>query len=133
MRQPLRTERDETPQGLFPDALQGPCQQRLTGGPQRRHEEEDAVDRAAPQPRGSTRCSQRWAAAYPQRCQPTANLVAYPVPGRSRPGPGPAMPWCVAGQASYLVDPASSHMLVSKIKPCMSKYKQCTVKLRMAH
>ena len=23
----------------------------------------------------------------------------------------------------YLVDPASSHMLVSKIKPCMSKYK----------
>ena len=27
-------------------------------------------------------------------------------------------------QDSYLVDPASSHMLVSKIKPCMSKYKQ---------
>ena len=27
-------------------------------------------------------------------------------------------------QYSYLVDPASSHMLVSKIKPCMSKYKQ---------
>ncbi|WLF78741.1 hypothetical protein PVL30_002489 [Lodderomyces elongisporus] len=25
---------------------------------------------------------------------------------------------------SYSVDPASSHMLVSKIKPCMSKYKQ---------
>ena len=24
---------------------------------------------------------------------------------------------------SYLVDPASSHMLASKIKPCMSKYK----------
>ena len=23
---------------------------------------------------------------------------------------------------SYLVDPASSHMLVLKIKPCMSKY-----------
>ena len=36
--------------------------------------------------------------------------------------------------SSYLVDPASSHMLVSKIKPCMSKYKPiCTVKLRMAH
>ena len=35
---------------------------------------------------------------------------------------------------SYLVDPASSHMLVSKIKPCMSKYKLLyTVKLRMAH
>ena len=34
----------------------------------------------------------------------------------------------------YLVDPASSHMLVSKIKPCMCKYEQIqTVKLRMAH
>ena len=33
-----------------------------------------------------------------------------------------------------LVDPASSHTLVSKIKPCMSKYKHFyTVKLRMAH
>lgn len=34
----------------------------------------------------------------------------------------------------YLVDPASSHMLVSKIKPCMSKYKLVyTARLRMAH
>ena len=34
----------------------------------------------------------------------------------------------------YLVDPASSHMLVSKIKPCMCKYEQIqTVKLRVAH
>lgn len=32
-----------------------------------------------------------------------------------------------------LVDPASSHMLVSQIKPCMSKCKYFTVKLRMAH
>lgn len=32
-----------------------------------------------------------------------------------------------------LVDPASSHTLVSKIKPCMCKYKQLTLKLRMAH
>ncbi len=32
---------------------------------------------------------------------------------------------CLLGsrKGSYLVDPASSHMLVSKIKPCMSKYK----------
>ena len=30
----------------------------------------------------------------------------------------------VAEAHCYLVDPASSHMLVSKIKPCMSKYKQ---------
>ena len=41
--------------------------------------------------------------------------------GRARPEEGcPAMLW---GVGSNLVDPASSHMLVSKIKPCMSKYK----------
>ena len=34
---------------------------------------------------------------------------------------------------NYLVDPASSHMLVSKIKPCMSKYRLYIVKPRMAH
>ena len=34
----------------------------------------------------------------------------------------------------YLVDPSSSHMVVSKIKPCICKYKQIhTVQLRMAH
>ena len=30
----------------------------------------------------------------------------------------------VSYHSTYLVDPASSHMLVSKTKPCMSKYKQ---------
>lgn len=41
---------------------------------------------------------------------------------------------CVVNGRRYLVDPASSHMLVSKIKPCMSKYELIqTVKLRMAH
>lgn len=30
----------------------------------------------------------------------------------------------IRGNDSYLVDSASSHMLVFKIKPCMSKYKQ---------
>ena len=43
---------------------------------------------------------------------------------------------CVLGvhEECYLVDPASSHMLVSKIKPCMCKYELIqTVKLRMAH
>ena len=37
------------------------------------------------------------------------------------------LPWnrgVARGSAGYLVDPASSHMLVSKIKPCMSKYKR---------
>jgi hypothetical protein len=39
--------------------------------------------------------------------------------------------WSICRNYSYLVDPASSHMLVSKIKPCMSKYKLLyTVKLR---
>ena len=40
---------------------------------------------------------------------------------------GAVLASCGAAQslykARYLVDPASSHMLVSKIKPCMSKYK----------
>ena len=43
----------------------------------------------------------------------------------SRPKPVNSMDllhWKVAQRDSYLVDPASSHMLVSKIKPCMSKY-----------
>ena len=34
---------------------------------------------------------------------------------------------------SNLVDSASSHTLVSKIKPCTSKYKSFTLKLQMAH
>ena len=34
---------------------------------------------------------------------------------------------------SYLVDPASSHMLVSKIKPCMCSTSLIKVKPRMAH
>ena len=38
-----------------------------------------------------------------------------------------------AKKDSNLVDSASSHTLVSKIKPCMSKYKSFTLKLRMAH
>ena len=37
------------------------------------------------------------------------------------------------GEASNLVDSASSHTLVSKTKPCTSKYKSPTLKLRMAH
>ena len=43
-----------------------------------------------------------------QRKKPTTGLCA----GRSSP----------LRNDRYLVDPASSHMLVSKIKPCMSKY-----------
>ena len=42
---------------------------------------------------------------------------------RVSPGSG-ARVGAPGGVGSYLVDSASSHMLVSKIKPCMSKYKQ---------
>ena len=42
---------------------------------------------------------------------------------RSSPGPRRECPLEIAfDDDSYLVDPASSHMLVSKIKPCMSKF-----------
>ena len=44
-----------------------------------------------------------------------ARAVVPRTPGSQEPG--------ARGYGSYLVDPASSHMLVSKIKPCMSKYK----------
>ena len=41
--------------------------------------------------------------------------------------------WGTSMVHTNLVDPASSHMLVSKVKPCMSQYKWFTLKLRMAH
>ncbi len=47
-----------------------------------------------------------------------------PVPFRFFPPPGGEKRAWGGQNGSYLVDPASSHMLVSKIKPCMSKYKQ---------
>ena len=57
--------------------------------------------------------------------------------GRARPlgtAPGGARAARGVSEECYLVDPASSHMLVSKIKPCMCKYELIqTVKLRMAH
>ena len=48
--------------------------------------------------------------------RPPGNRISLPLP-REAVGRTPA-------HDSYLVDSASSHMLVSKIKPCMSKYKQ---------
>ena len=41
--------------------------------------------------------------------------------------------WIPLSKGSYLVDPASSHMLVIKIKPCRCKYKLLLTKLRTAH
>ena len=62
-------------------------------------------------------------------------------PGRRPPTATPLLPlaagyWGVKSsplRGRYLVDPASSYMLVSKIKPCRSKYRPYTAKLRMAH
>ena len=58
-------------------------------------------------------------------CSPSGSVTSLPSFGDPSPRAG--------AQDSYLVDSASSHMLVSKIKPCMSKYSNYTVKLRMAH
>ena len=43
------------------------------------------------------------------------------------------VPCSLSVAKSNLVDSASSHTLVSKTKPCKSKYKSFTLKLRMAH
>ena len=51
----------------------------------------------------------------PGRCGSASSLAL--DASRARPGAARAR-----ARGSYLVDPASSHMLVSKIKPCMSKY-----------
>lgn len=48
-------------------------------------------------------------------------LLSYFLPPAGVPARGLRPPGL---KVSYLVDSASSHMLVSKIKPCMSKYKQ---------
>ena len=72
---------------------------------------------------------------WPTRPIPTVLLAAF---FETTIGAPTALPGAAARRASrrtcYLVDPASSHMLVSKIKPCMCKYEPIhTVKLRMAH
>ena len=54
------------------------------------------------------------------KCIPTIATTPTPPRGGSASGVNPPE----AFEDSYLVDSASSHMLVSKIKPCMSKYKQ---------
>ena len=81
---------------------------------------------------GPSACRGRWADALPSPSKDASFSVRRPRSPRER-FDGP---WAVRGvmKDSYLVDPASSHMLVSKIKPCMCKYELIqTVKLRMAH
>ena len=87
-------------------------------------------------PRSTAGCVRR--SSYPFMLGLSASSPPRPAP-RHGGGPGSGVAGAAAPSARqshdrYLVDSASSHMLVSKIKPCMSKYKQfCTVKLRMAH
>ena len=75
-----------------------------------------------------------------RRAGGSADLVGSSVSSRAVRNPSTARGGvCVPPQRgakcdSNLVDSASSHTLVSKIKPCMSKYKRIyTVKLRTAH
>ncbi len=56
--------------------------------------------------------------------RPGSDLAANPDALPSGGVQGVWAPARAPGEDSYLVDSASSHMLVSKIKPCMSKYKQ---------
>ena len=78
---------------------------------------------AAPDPEARDR---PWRAVPSQ----TTNCSGPPSGGPRRWARRPPTPGMAAATAhggvkdSYLVDSASSHMLVSKIKPCMSKYKQ---------
>ena len=77
-------------------------------------------------PRSSARGTERWcagrvAAAHPGGESHARSLTPRHAPPGRAVQPAPCAPAFCKG--SYLVDPASSHMLVSKIKPCMSKYK----------
>ena len=78
--------------------------------------------------------SRRGSCLFGLGCTGSCGVVAS-TPSRVWPSDSRNVAFGLRGRPdSYLVDPASSHMLVSKTKPCMSKYKCfCTVKLRMAH
>ncbi|RXI09571.1 hypothetical protein DVH24_033639 [Malus domestica] len=78
----------------------------------------------------------RWVFTASDRPIEALSLDAYDCRARREPSTVKVVGLARAGveEECYLVDPASSHMLVSKIKPCMCKYEQIqTVKLRMAH
>ena len=65
----------------------------------------------------------RMAPSRPSSAAPRALVPAHPVT-RELFCPENGQLAVPTAHDSYLVDSASSHMLVSKIKPCMSKYKQ---------
>ena len=99
-----------------------------------------ARERARVRPQPIQYTAHARAAASAVRCEPRVRRCAHSVGrvaarvfragsslGRWRCGSCAFRPWnrgVARGSAGYLVDPASSHMLVSKIKPCMSKYKR---------
>ena len=68
-------------------------------------------------------CRSRYDKATPlQRINARCSFGSNACSDRGRPRTS-SLGGLVSVSCSYLVDPASSHMLVSKIKPCMSKYK----------
>ena len=103
-----------------------------------------AVDVVRPRRYSRVRsCSGMWNATrrrvfdpivYPSHCPSTRRTPVRRLGLSSAPAAGGEPCDADVTKECYLVDPASSHMLVSKIKPCMCKYELIqTVKLRMAH
>ena len=91
----------------------------------RAEDREDARERASPPFRAAhARTRRDW-----RRRSASLFLLAR-TRGRRPPAPQSLALYIAAAasqqQQRYLVDPASNHMLVSKIKPCMSKYKPRT-------
>ena len=125
-------------------ATGGPLRPSRSGGPVPRwfatHGPPDCSDGRSEPARGRRRAAAggrpppRAPAPPDRRCGKTDTGVRRRVrspPATRPPGCAPEPPPRPRG--GYLVDPASSYMLVSKIKPCMSKYKLSEAKLQMAH
>ncbi len=84
-----------------------------------------SADAAEPAfPAAPLRRCRRWSGAVVQdNCETDARTQSKFHTHNCEPRAGALRRFRLQTNSSYLVDPASSHMLVLKIKPCMSKYK----------
>ncbi len=84
-----------------------------------------SADAAEPAfPAAPLRRCRRWSGAVVQdNCETYARTQSKFHTHNCEPRAGALRRFRLQTNSSYLVDPASSHMLVLKIKPCMSKYK----------